>query len=78
MRMTAKGQVTIPFELRERFGLGPGVEVEVVAGEHGAVVRPAGGATRGERLVAQLLDQADGELSADEVLRLTRWDEPAA
>ncbi len=33
MRMTSKGQVTIPQELRERYGLGPGAEVEVVAGE---------------------------------------------
>jgi len=29
--MTSKGQVTIPLELRERFDLGAGAEVEVVA-----------------------------------------------
>lgn len=74
--MTSKGQVTIPAELRERFDLGPGAEVEVVAGEEGAIVRRAsanGG--RGADLVARLRDRADGDLSAEAVLRLTRGDE---
>jgi AbrB family looped-hinge helix DNA binding protein len=35
--MTSKGQVTIPAELRQRFGLSPGEEVEVVAGRDGAI-----------------------------------------
>ena len=73
MRMTSKGQVTIPAELRDQFGLGPGEEVEVVAAEEGALVRRATGrAGRGAELVARLRDRADGDLSADAVLRLTR------
>jgi AbrB family looped-hinge helix DNA binding protein len=72
MRITTKGQVTIPLELRERFGLGPGTEVEVVAGEDGAVVRPAASRARGAEVVARLRDRADGGLDADAVLRLTR------
>jgi antitoxin PrlF len=74
MRMTTKGQVTIPLELRERFGLGPGTEVEVVAGEDGALVRPSTAQRRGAEIVARLRDRADGELDADAVLRLTRGD----
>jgi AbrB family looped-hinge helix DNA binding protein len=31
MRITSKGQVTIPQEIRERFGLLPNTEVEFVA-----------------------------------------------
>jgi AbrB family looped-hinge helix DNA binding protein len=73
MRMTSKGQVTIPAELRAQFGLGPGEEVEVVAGDGGALVRPARRETgRGAELVARLRGRADGGLTADEVLRLTR------
>lgn len=77
MRMTSKGQVTIPLELRERFDLGAGAEVEVVAGDNGAIVRPAAQASRGGDLVAHLRDQADGGLDADTVLRLTRGEERA-
>lgn len=77
MRMTSKGQVTIPVELRERFALGPGVEVEVVAGPDGAIVRAAAKRGRGAELVSRLLDQADGPLGADDVLALTRWTAPS-
>lgn len=72
MRMTAKGQVTIPQDLRERFDLGPGAEVEVVGTEDGALVRPAQTASSGHRLVEHLRDRADAGLTADEVLRVTR------
>jgi hypothetical protein len=41
-------------------------------GEDGALVRPVAETTRGARLVARLRDQADGGLSADAVLGLTR------
>jgi AbrB family looped-hinge helix DNA binding protein len=75
MRMTSKGQVTIPAEIREQFGLRPGQEVEVVAGDDGAVVRAVRQSTgRGADLVARLRDRADGELTAEAVLRLTRGD----
>jgi antitoxin PrlF len=74
MRITSKGQVTIPRELRDRFGLGPGVEVEVVDGEDGALVRPFAPRDRGTELVARLRDRADGGLSAEAVLRMTRGD----
>ncbi|MGI8730705.1 MAG: AbrB/MazE/SpoVT family DNA-binding domain-containing protein [Solirubrobacteraceae bacterium] len=70
--MTSKGQVTIPQELRERYGLGPGAEVEVLAGEDGAVVRPVAPRARGAEVVARLRDRADGGLDAEAVLRLTR------
>ena len=72
MRMTSKGQVTIPQDLRARFNLGPGTEVEVVATEEGALVRPARLRGGGVRLVEQLRDRADGGMTADEILRLTR------
>lgn len=75
MRMTSKGQVTIPQELRERYAMGPGAEVEVVPTEDGALVRPVVHTSAGGRLVARLRDQADGGLTADEVLRLTRGDD---
>ena len=75
MRITAKGQVTIPRDLRERYAIGPGAEVEVVATEDGALVRPVAHSGAGDRLIARLRDRADGGLTAEQVLRMTRGDD---
>jgi AbrB family looped-hinge helix DNA binding protein len=37
MRIGERGQVTIPEEIRERFGLGPGTEVEFSV-VHGSII----------------------------------------
>lgn len=73
--MTSKGQVSIPLELRERYGLGPGAEVEVVASADGALVRPVTARSRGAEIVARLRDSGDAGLTADAILRLTRGDD---
>ncbi len=39
MRITKKGQVTIPVSLRKRYGLQPAVEVEFVADADGILLR---------------------------------------
>ena len=36
MRVTSKGQVTIPFAVRRKLGIGPGSEVEFELDERGA------------------------------------------
>ncbi|WP_045876144.1 AbrB/MazE/SpoVT family DNA-binding domain-containing protein [Pseudofrankia sp. DC12] len=74
MRVTAKGQVTIPVELRERFGFLPDTEVDFVV-EGGAVrlVRAErAGRSRGERAVALLRGRARAGMTTDEILALTR------
>lgn len=77
MRITSKGQVTIPQEIRERMGLLPNTEVEfkmegdlVVLVKATARSRP----TRGERVVAALRSSpADfGGMSTDEIMALLR------
>lgn len=42
MKITAKGQVTIPKHLRDRFGLAPDTEVVFEAAEDGVYIRSAG------------------------------------
>ncbi|QRN81698.1 MAG: AbrB/MazE/SpoVT family DNA-binding domain-containing protein, partial [Nocardiopsis sp. BM-2018] len=55
MRITEKGQVTIPVEVRRKLGLNPGDEVEFVLEGNGArVVRAATVPSRGKRLVERL------------------------
>ena len=76
MRITAKGQVTIPQHLRRRAGLMPGTDVEFEF-DGGAVrlVKVDGRnarATRGERLVERLDGTGTFGMSTDEVLALMR------
>ena len=73
MRITSKGQVTIPVELRERFGLMPNTEVQFEVDGNGVRLRKARrGGERGRRLVQRLRGRGDVPLSTDEILALTR------
>jgi AbrB family looped-hinge helix DNA binding protein len=77
MRITSKGQVTIPAEIRERAGLLPHTEVEFEF--DGKVVRIMRakrhkGSSRGSRLVAHLRGRGDVAISTDEIMALTRDD----
>ena len=76
MRITSKGQVTIPQAVRERTGLLPNTEVDFVV-EDGAVriVKAASGRrpSRGRRAVALLRARAQPvRLTTDEIMSLTR------
>jgi len=77
MRITSKGQVTIPVQIRERAGLLPNTEVEFEF--DGRVVRIVRARARrrpgrGVRLVAHLRGRGDVAMSTDEILALTRAD----
>jgi len=77
MRITSKGQVTIPAEIRERAGLLPHTEVEFEF--DGKAVRIVRAKTRtkdsrGARLVAHLRGRGDVAMSTDEIMALTRED----
>lgn len=76
MRITAKGQVTIPQQVREQAGLMPGTDVEFKV-EGGAVrlvkARPSRRRkTRGEKLVERLRGGGDFKMTTDEILALMR------
>ena len=74
MRITSKGQVTIPQAIREELGLLPHTEVEFAIERGVAVLRAKRGArTRAERLVGHL--KAHGSkmrMSSRELLSLLR------
>ena len=68
MRISAKGQVTIPRDMRERAGLQPGTDVEfkLVAGGVCLVKsKPGRHQTRGQKLVAGLRGKGDFKMSTD-------------
>ncbi len=73
MRITTKGQVTIPIEIRERLGLLPNTEVEFVLDGRTAIVRKARRPSRrGERILALLRGSGTVPMSTDEIMALTR------
>ncbi|MER8392688.1 AbrB/MazE/SpoVT family DNA-binding domain-containing protein [Mesorhizobium sp. M0045] len=65
MRVTTKGQVTIPKEIRDHLGIGPGSEVEFVPTEDGArviAVNENMSQEEASRRFSQTLDRMAGTL----------------
>jgi AbrB family looped-hinge helix DNA binding protein len=74
MRITSKGQVTIPQEIRERLGLLPFCEVEFeVDGDAVRIRRARRSGKRGEALIALMRGTATKPgMRTDEIMKLTR------
>ena len=75
MRITSKGQVTIPADIREKAGLLPNTDVEFQF--DGKVVRIVRAKApkqngRGAKLVAHLRGRGDVAMSTDAIMALTR------
>ena len=77
MRLTSKGQVTVPIAVRERYGLRPHTEVEFVDTERGPVLVAVQneGETRGARLVRHMTGKATSGLTTDEIMALMRGED---
>ncbi|MER8440523.1 AbrB/MazE/SpoVT family DNA-binding domain-containing protein [Mesorhizobium sp. M1312] len=80
MRVTTKGQVTIPKEIRDRLGIGPGSEVEFLPTDDGVRVVAVNeniSEEEASRSFSRLLDQMAGTLglggmTADEYIEWLR------
>ena len=73
MRMTTKGQVTIPQDIRERLGLLPGGEVEFdVVGDSVRIRKKRGTKSRGDLLLDAMRRAPKPSMSTDELMALTR------
>lgn len=76
MRITSKGQVTIPQHIREQVGLLPGSEVEFeIDGDAVRLRKTAEGMTRGQRLVEHMRGRGSIQMTTDEIMALTRGDD---
>ena len=74
MRVTSKGQVTIPQKVRERLGITPGSEVDFELDERGArLVRLSPG--EGKAITAGMCGRATVAMSTEEIMALTRGDD---
>ena len=74
MKITSKGQVTIPIEIREKLGLLPDTEVEFEIDGNAVRITRAMHVrlSRGRRAVAGLRGSATIRMSTDEIMALTR------
>jgi antitoxin PrlF len=70
MRVTQKGQVTIPLGVRRALGIHPGSDVEFELDDYGA--RLLVDRERAADEIARMRGAGEGELSTDEILALTR------
>lgn len=79
MKVTVKGQITIPISLRERFGLNPGTEVEFVTSEGVLQLKPrkrkGKSASASERWLSKAAGSAKPGTSTDEIMALTRGED---
>jgi AbrB family looped-hinge helix DNA binding protein len=76
VRVTSKGQVTIPIEIRERLGIHPGSVVEFsVDGDAVRMTKVGGADGRGHALVARMRGTATSGMTTDEIMALTRGPE---
>jgi AbrB family looped-hinge helix DNA binding protein len=78
VKITSKGQVTIPKEIRDGFGFMPGTEVEFIEDEGEIRIRKvAGGGNRGKEIVDHLRRASGGtnRLTTEEIMRMTRGED---
>lgn len=77
MRISAKGQVTIPAHIREQAGFMPNTEVEFVLVRPGEVrliksSKKGTRKTRGELLVEHMWGKGNRKMTTDEIMKLMR------
>ncbi len=73
MRVTEKGQVTVPIDIREKMGILPNSEVEFIVVGKNVILRPIPSQRhRGKSLTAAMRGKAKRGMTTDEIMALTR------
>lgn len=82
MRLTSKGQLTIPQHIREQLGLHPGTEVEFDVVDDTVRIRKAATQDQRRQQVRAWLERVRGsarhtkvQLTTDEIMALTRGED---
>ncbi|MBU1182984.1 MAG: AbrB/MazE/SpoVT family DNA-binding domain-containing protein [Proteobacteria bacterium] len=74
MRVTSKGQVTIPQYIREKLGITPSTEVDFVEKEGRVFLEKQKGGKAVPRKFTKLRGVATVKMTTDEIMALTRAD----
>jgi AbrB family looped-hinge helix DNA binding protein len=73
MKVTSKGQVTIPIEIRARLGILPNSEVEFAEQDGHVVLRKkATSGVRGRQLIEAMRGKGTVKMTTDQIMALTR------
>jgi antitoxin PrlF len=70
MRVTRKGQVTIPLSVRRALGIKPGSDVQFKLDERGA--RLLVDSDRAAEEISRMRGAGEGDMTTEEILALTR------
>ncbi len=76
MKITSKGQVTIPRDIRIKMGFLPHTEVEFIVRDNTVqlVKKENSASSRGKALTEMMRGKATVKMSTDEIMKLTRGD----
>lgn len=74
MRVTTKGQVTIPLKIREKLNIKPASEVDFIIGEDGRVYLVKKKSDIASNRFSKLRGIATVKMSTEEIMALTRAD----
>jgi len=72
-RVTSKGQVTVPKEIRDKLGIWSETEVEFeIAGDQVIMRKVRDRDGRGEALIRKMRGKGTVKMSTDEIMKMTR------
>lgn len=76
MKITSKGQVTIPEALRRQYGFLPHTNISFVGGKDGLLLKKGQpekpGKTRGQMMVERLRGSGNGKWTTEQLMKLMR------
>ncbi|PCJ25494.1 MAG: AbrB family transcriptional regulator [Rickettsiales bacterium] len=73
MKVSTKGQVTIPFDIRNKLGLLPHTEILMkTKGTQVIIEKKAGTVSRGQYVLNRMVGKASVKMSTDEIMKITR------
>ncbi|HPD60607.1 MAG TPA: AbrB/MazE/SpoVT family DNA-binding domain-containing protein [Thermodesulfobacteriota bacterium] len=74
MRVTIKGQVTIPQEIRQKLGITPAVEIDFLEEKNRIYLVKRKGPAKKTHKLRKLRGIASVKMTTDEIMALTRGD----
>lgn len=72
MRISTKGQVTIPIDVRNKLGLLPDTKVTFTLQDEGVLIQKQVSNRKSTRLLERLSGKSTVHMSTDEIMKLTR------